>query len=141
MVGAHLWHRDTIVVGKHRKTLLTGADDIVTSRYGGKQRRYVSLLDNLQILVRRVAAEAAHRAGRVVYRDAALAEQRFDVRLFEGVCAFVNQYARVAKKHQSENLPHHISAVGIEEVHAPAFARRREATQHQQSCVRRQEGF
>ena len=51
----------------------------------------------------------------------------------------VHQPLAVAKEQQPEDLPHHIGAVGVEEIHTPALPRRRKAAEHQQPRVGRQE--
>lgn len=108
--------------------------------YLAQQLRDVGLLDDLQVFVGGVATEAAHGGGGVVDGDAALAEQGFDVGLPEGLVCGVHQPPAVAEEHLAEDLPHHVRAVGIKKVHAPPLARRREAAEHQQPCVGRQEG-
>ena len=46
-----------------------------------------------------------------------------------------------AEKDVSENPPHVVLKVGIEEIHGPTFLLWWKTAQHQQSCVAGQEGF
>ena len=141
VVSAHCGYGYAVGLGEGREALLACAHDVAAQRYPLQQGCDVGLLHYQQVLVRGVAAEAPHGGGGVVYGYAALAEQGLDVSLPEGLVCVVHQPLAVAVEHCAEDEPHLVRAVGVEEVHAPASARRREAAEHQQPRLRRQEGL
>lgn len=55
--------------------------------------------------------------------------------LAEGAVAAVDKALRIVVENEPHHLPHLVVAVGVEEIHAPAIARRWEAAQHQQACI------
>ena len=71
--------------------------------------------------------------------DSFVAEQLFDDRFVEGFVFGVHEVLRVTEKYLAEDFPHHIGAVGVEEIHAPSVFRRGEATEHQQPSIGREE--
>jgi len=80
-----------------------------------------------------------HGGGGIVEGDASCAQEGFDVALAETPGREVDEVVLVGKEHQSEDAPHVVLEVGIEEVHAPAAARWREAAQHEYTGAGRQE--
>ena len=136
---AHSWHCRTIILTKGFGGFLTCADYIMAQGNELQQGRDVGFLHHFEILVGGVALKPTHSLGGVENGDA-LPQQQLDyLVLAERLVRDINQAGSIIVKDKPEDFPHHIGAVGIEEVHAPARPRWGEAAQHQEPCLRGQE--
>lgn len=106
VAAAHLRHGHAVVLGQHGEALLAGADDVVALRQLPEQGGDVGLLDDLEVFVRRIAAQPAHGGGGVEEGYAALGEQCLDVGQAEGLVCCIHQPLAVAEKDKTEYLPH-----------------------------------
>ena len=130
------------------------AAEVVAGRYLLQQGSDVSLLDYLQVFVRRIALQPDDRLRRVEDSNAFRFAERnnlFAVEHFPpDLCTWYLvtwslqkvplsfKMRFVAKENQSDDPPHVVLRVGVEEVHAPPFFGWRETTQHQYLRVSRQ---
>ena len=131
-----------------------GAADGMAGRYLLQQGSDVGLFDYLQVFVRRVALQADDRLRRVEDSNAfrfAESDNLFAVEHFL-ICLctwyFVTwslqkvplsfKMRLVAKENLSDDPPHVVLRVGVEEIHAPPFFGWRETAQHQYLRIRRQ---
>ena len=125
----------------------SGAAEVVAGRYLLQQGCDIGLLDYLQVFVRRIALQPDDRLSRVEDSNAfrlAESDNLFTVEHFPpDLCTSyivpfslrkVPLYFKirlVAKENQSDDPPHVVLRVGVEEVHAPPFFGWRETAQHQ----------
>ena len=123
------------------------ATEVMAGRYLLQQGCDIGLLDYLQVFVRRIALQADDRLRRVEDSNAfrfAESDNLFAVEHFPpDLCTLYIvplsfKMRLVAKESQSDDSPHVVLRVGVEEIHAPPFFGRRETTQHQYLRVSRQ---
>ena len=123
------------------------AAEVVAGRYLLQQGSDVGLLDYLQVFVRRIALQPDDRLSRVEDSNAfrlAESDNLFTVEhfLFSLCTSYIVPLSFkmrfVAKENQSDDPPHVVLRVGVEEIHAPPFFGWRETTQHQYLRVSRQ---
>ena len=139
---AHFWLFCTFdLTTDDVRGLLSGGDDGLASGELLQKQADVRRLHDFQKLVGGVVLQSADGCGGVVKGDAFLGEEGDEPFLVEGFLAGDEEVFLVLEEEEAEDAPHVVLQVGVEEIHAPAFLLRREASQHQQSGIGREKGF
>jgi len=118
----------------------TGAAEVVALREAVEQGSDVGRFDNLKMFVGSIALQADDGLGGVEDSDALGLAERDYIAVHEAVVGRAKMLF-VAEKDLPDDAPHVVLGIGIEERHAPAFLRRREAAEHEQPGFRRKEGL
>ena len=126
--------------GKGLGGFASGAAEIVAQREPVQQGSDVGRLDNLKMFVGSIALQADDGLGGVENSDATGLAERDYIGMLEAVVGRA-EVLLVAEKDLTDDAPHVVLGIGIEERHAPAFLRRREAAEHEQPGFRRKEGL
>lgn len=92
-----------------------------------------------QILVAGGVLRPHDGTGRIVEGDALSTKEVFYLLLAKTASLEVDEVISVMKEQKTKDTPHVIGKIGIEEIHAPAFACWRKTAQHEQACLRGQE--
>lgn len=118
----------------------SGAAEVVALRELVQQGSYVGRLDNLKMFVSSIALQTDDGLGGIEDSDASRLAERDYIAVHEAVVGRAEMLF-VGEKDLPDDAPHVVLRIGIEERHAPAFLRRREAAEHEQPGFRRKEGL
>ena len=135
----HLSNVESIVLGKERRSQLSGRHHTAALRQRTEHRVKVGLLHHLQVLVGRRSRGAAYTQAGVEDGNALFAHHRLDGVKTVSLMRLVDEVQLVAKEDQPHDAPHVVGVVGVIPLHAPTLRCRRKGAEHQQLGIRRQE--
>lgn len=96
---------------------------------------------DLKKLIRRIILQAFDCRCRIIKRNPLAGAEIDNAFPIESALLNYLKVRFIAEEQQSHDAPHIVLAVGIEELHRPAFAFGREAAEHQHSCAFGQKGL
>lgn len=106
-----------------------------------QQKRNIRLFHHFQKFVRGIVLQAADHTSRIIEGDSLFFQKRHNTGLVEALFTGYQKMVLVTEKKQTDDAPHIVLQIRIKEIHAPALTLRRKTSQHQQTGLRRQEGF
>ena len=129
---AYPGHGDAVVVADYLARFLARAGNMAAKGNLIEQTGQVGVLLHLKEFVGSISLQTDHATGGIEDSNTLVAEQLLDGLLMETLMLRIHKMEGIAKEYMSEDLPHHIGTVGIEEIHAPTVAWRREAAEQKQ---------
>ena len=126
---------------KSLRCFLPRGDNRLTKRNLHQQCPDIRGFLNLQKLVCGIALQTTYSRGSVVECHAFLSQESFQTHLVETLSVRCQEVVFVLKENPTEDAPHVVLQIGIEEIHGPSCLRRRKTAQHQHAASVGQERF